>query len=121
MSERTDRARLSALCGGLAVLTWAGGARAPTAAGASFPMQPVVTMTEDRFAPEVVHVRAGETVTWRNPSRAEHTVTGAGFDSGTIAAGGIYARRFTEPGIYQYHCDPHRQTGMAGTVVVDPR
>lgn len=116
-----DRAGLSALCGGLAILAVMGIARTPAAAAVELPIKPVVTMTDDRFDPDVVHVRAGETVTWRNASGVAHTVAGAEFDSGPIAAGGIYARRFTEPGTYEYHCDPHRQTGMAGTVVVDPR
>jgi plastocyanin len=46
-------------------------------------------------------------------------VTGDGFDSGEIGAGASWQHTFTTPGTYTYHCTPHRQMGMVGTVVVD--
>jgi plastocyanin len=78
-----------------------------------------VTMSADRFDPGTLRVAPGATVIWRNTSVIPHTVTGEGFDSGTIAPGASYSRTFTRPGSYSYWCTPHRQAGMVGTVVVE--
>lgn len=85
---------------------------------AAVPAVVEVTMTQNRFSPGTVRVAAGTTVTWRNTSDIPHTVTGSGFDSGTIAPGGSYSRTFTSPGSYSYWCTPHRGAGMVGTVLV---
>ena len=79
----------------------------------------VVTMSNDRFQPATVHVAAGRAVTWRNTSDIEHTVTGAGFDSGIIKPGGIYTRTFEKAGTFDYHCTPHFAAGMVGRVIAD--
>ena len=78
-----------------------------------------VTMSANRFSPGTTRVAAGATVIWRNTSDIPHTVTGNGFDSGTIAPGASYSRTFTQPGSYSYWCTPHRQAGMVGTVLVE--
>ena len=77
-----------------------------------------VTMTDNSFTPGAVTVPRGGTVVWRNTSSMVHTVTGDGFDSGSLAPGASYRRTFSTPGSHPYHCVPHRQAGMVGQVVV---
>ena len=94
-----------------------------------------VTMGMTNFAPPAITIRSGQTVQWRNTSLIAHTVTGnkaraanpanvqlpAGaqpFDSGDIAAGGVWSYTFTVPGTYRYICVYHEGQGMIGTVVV---
>ena len=88
------------------------------AAAGGAPPAVIVTMSENRFVPGAMRVRAGTTVVWRNTSDLVHTVTASGFDFGNIVPGGSYRRTFTTPGTYSYRCIPHEQAGMVGTVVV---
>lgn len=92
---------------------------------------------QNRFEPQVITIRVGQTVAWRNGSAAVHTVTddpslaanaadaslpkGAkAFNSGFLKAKGIFQYRFTIPGTYHYFCILHESLGMVGTVVVKP-
>ncbi len=97
----------------------------------------VVDMGFASFDPEVVHVRAGQTVQWRNTALITHSVTAdkavaadpgdasvpegaVAFNSGDIPAGEVYSETFTVPGTYKYFCTHHEGDGMVATVVVDP-
>jgi len=98
----------------------------------------LVEMTDDnKYDPERVTIRAGETVKWTNPSKAVHTVTADPakaatpdhvelppnaevFDSGNIQPGGTYSHKFDVPGRYKYFCIPHEKMGMIGEVEVRP-
>ena len=97
----------------------------------------VVDMGFTSFEPEVVQIRAGQTMQWRNTALITHTVTAdpakatnpnnasvpAGatpFDSGDIPAGEVYSHTFTVPGTYKYFCTHHEGESMVGTVIVDP-
>ena len=88
------------------------------------------------FSPEVIRIRTGQTVQWRNTSLVGHTVTadkslaanpanvilptGAqSFNSGDIDPGAVWSYTFTVPGTYRYVCLPHEKQGMIGTVVVE--
>ena len=70
------------------------------------------------FAPGELDALVGETVTWRNSDRVTHTVTSDDdlFDSGHLGSGASFARAFTQPGTYAYHCRLHR--AMRGVVRV---
>jgi len=95
-------------------------ALAPVAAVATTtPPRGTVTIANDAFAPAVVHVRAGEKVTFVNSDDETHTVTSdtAVFDSGRLDEKQRYVYTFTKPGSYAYHCTIH--TFMKGTIVVD--
>jgi plastocyanin len=86
---------------------------APTApAGSS------VRMAGSRFEPATLTVVAGTTVRWFNDDTPPHTVTAAdgSWDSGNLAPGGSFERRFDTGGSYAYLCRYH--PGMTGTVVV---
>lgn len=89
---------------------------APTApAGTS------VTMAGARFAPATLSIRAGDTVRWFNDDMMPHTVTASdrGFDSGYLAPGTSFERRFDASGTYPYVCVYH--PWMTATVEVAPR
>jgi plastocyanin len=86
---------------------------APTAASAA-----TVRMAGRAFSPSSVRLGTGGTVTFTNDDGRSHTVTSdAGlFDSGVVASGSSYRRRFASAGTYRYHCAIHPD--MTGTVVV---
>ncbi len=94
-----------------------------------------VSITGIKFLPNVIQVRAGDTVEFTNDSNFTHTVTAdpklaknaaniilpAGatpFHSGPLAPGVNFSRTFTVPGLYQYVCLPHEKHGMFGQVEV---
>jgi plastocyanin len=70
-------------------------------------------------------VTAGDTVTWLNPTTANHTVTptlspDAGFRSHDLSGQGSYHEyRFTVPGGYAFHCRNHPDT-MHASLTVNP-
>jgi plastocyanin len=70
------------------------------------------------FAPKQITIAKGTTVTWRNNSNADHTVTAdsGAWSSINIGHGQSYSRTFTKPGRYAYVCGLHGY--MTGVVVV---
>lgn len=54
------------------------------------------------FKPAVATVKVGETVAWLNQDPVAHTVTGGGWDSGTLGPGFEFRHKFTSPGEYEY-------------------
>jgi Plastocyanin len=118
---------------GLAGCGLGGRAHGPASPNASA----VVDMGFSSFQPETVHIRAGQTVEWRNTSVITHSVTddrrsasksqdaaipagAAPFSSGDIPAGEVFAASFPVPGTYKYFCTHHEGEGMVGTVMVEP-
>ena len=89
-----------------------------TAAHAAEKSAVSVSVQEFKFAPSVLTVRAGTTVTWTNHDEETHTVTSA---SGAFASAGLgheegFSQTFTRPGRYEYFCALHPH--MKATVVV---
>jgi len=85
------------------------------------------------FAPPTMHIKAGDTVTWRSMgSYHAHNVVGpngtfrcalgcdgeGGNGDPTIAAFS-FTRTFREVGTVDYFCEVHGNFGMTGTLVVD--
>lgn len=76
-----------------------------------------------RFAPSVVQVPSGTTITWEfadrgasgNDTPVGHNVVGAGWGSPVLASG-TWQHTFTAPGTYRYLCSLH--PGMDGVVEV---
>lgn len=107
-----------AACGGTATRK-----SASTVSGA------VINMNdENRFVPASDTVRVGDTVMWRNVGSVAHTATGdpskaldessvrlprdaEPWDSGYIADGQSWSRKFNIPGEYTYFCIPHEVMG----------
>jgi plastocyanin len=95
-----------------------------------------VEMTrENRFFPDVLVIRPGDTVEWANNSDVAQSVTNdpaialhredvsgppsaPRFDSGYILPGHTFRHRFTEEGEYRYACFLHEAQGMTGRIVV---
>jgi plastocyanin len=61
------------------------------------------------FSPSHLDVLVGETVTWRNDSVRQHTVTALdeSWDSGRLGPRAVFRRRFDEPGRVGYFCRLH--------------
>ncbi len=102
----------------------------PTMAGGEcrIPLDPstigatVVFIRDFAFHPSSVTVPAGGRVVWVNCDDAgsdHHTSTsdGPAWDSGLLAPGEVYARRFDQAGSFPYHCEPH--PSMTATVLVE--
>jgi plastocyanin len=72
------------------------------------------------FSPKEMQIGLGSTVTWKNLSTIEHTVTSDSglFDSGTLPENGIFTHKFEKIGTYTYHCKFFPT--MKGTIVVKP-
>jgi plastocyanin len=104
---------------------------------ASAPNVPTVSMGFGSFDPTVLHIKAGESVQFRNTAVITHSVTddpklamdakdasepagAAPFNSGDIAPGEIYTQKFTVPGTYTYFCTHHEDDGMVAKIIVDP-
>ncbi|AHG89356.1 blue (type 1) copper domain protein [Gemmatirosa kalamazoonensis] len=91
----------------------------PTSAAAPARRDTVrATMRQLEFAPTRIEVAAGTTVIWTNNAPLQHSIVAdnGSFDSGLIDPGKRYARTFTKPGTYTFHCTPH--PFMKGVVVV---
>lgn len=71
---------------------------------------------ENGFVPNTITVKRGTEVTWTNRDIMNHTVTGQGWDSGMIAPGQDYKRRFDTVGSFDYRCTIHPT--MQGTINV---
>lgn len=71
------------------------------------------------FKPEMVRIKAGTEVIWKNNDDVEHTITAGdkSFDSGTLGPQKEFKIVFSKPGTYKYYCDMH--PSMAGTVIVE--
>jgi plastocyanin len=79
------------------------------------------------YEPRKLTIKSGDTVTWVNEQDDAHNVmaeaipkTAEPFEAPLLEkAGGTWSYTFTKPGTYRYHCHPHAQNGMAGTIIVD--
>ena len=87
----------------------------PTGGGTQAPPNSV-TILNFAYDPATITVSPGTTVTWTNEDPPAHTVTGTGFDSGSIGQGETYSYTFNETGTFPYGCTFH--PNMHGTVVV---
>jgi plastocyanin len=87
------------------------------------------------FMPDTVNISVGDTVRWTWASNHHSVTSGAdcvadgqfcspdnmNCDAGIVSnTGSVYEFTFTQPGIYQYFCDPHCFAGMTGVVIVMP-
>ena len=87
------------------------------------------------FSPEVVSIKSGEAVLWRNQTAFTHSVifdpqkatdavdvmlpqSAEPFASGDIPPGETFAHKFTVPGSYRYVCAHHEGVNMHGSIIV---
>jgi plastocyanin len=97
----------------------AGGAPAPASNSPAHTDQ--VQITNFAFAPAVITVVAGTTVTWTNEDTTQHDVYAppVGLQSPVLNQNDSYTHTFSSPGRYPYICSIH--PFMHGTVVVTSR
>jgi plastocyanin len=91
-------------------------------AGSNASPTAVATTTVDlppsyQFAPAVITVAAGATVTWTNHDNFTHNVTLEGQAPLTMSPGDSVTHTFETAGTYAYVCSLHPQN-MKGTVIV---
>jgi plastocyanin len=88
-------------------------------AAAAAPAQNV-RISNFAFAPAVVTVPVGTTVTWTNADEDPHTVvaTGKAFHSTALDTDDKFSFTFTRPGEYAYFCSLHPH--MTGKIIVRP-
>lgn len=72
------------------------------------------------YQPSQLTVGIGQTVTWRNESLGQHTVTAVDglFSSGVLSAGNSFTMTFAKAGVFNYTCTIHPT--MKGSVIVLP-
>ncbi|MCU4743113.1 halocyanin domain-containing protein [Halobacteria archaeon AArc-m2/3/4] len=75
------------------------------------------------YDPAAIKVDPGTTVVWEwTGAGGGHTVTAeeGDFDSGMLTGEGeTFEHTFDEEGVYTYYCEPHRNMGQKGAVVVE--
>ncbi|HKZ86738.1 MAG TPA: choice-of-anchor Q domain-containing protein [Anaerolineae bacterium] len=78
-----------------------------------------VSVVDFAFVPSVITITTGSSVRWTNNGGSHTSTSDIGlWDSGLLAAGGMFTWTFDTPGSYAYHCTFHKVFGMTGTVVV---
>jgi plastocyanin len=103
---------------GLVALTLVSpGEGAASSESASASAAKTVRVKSFAFKPPTLAVKRGGRVTFANVSAAEHTATGAGFDTKRIAPGKSATVRFDKRGGFAYHCKIH--PFMKGKIVVE--
>jgi plastocyanin len=75
-----------------------------------------VSVQDNTFDPGTIKVKVGDTITWTNDGAVAHTVTGKGFDSGSLAPGKTFTFTAGKAGTISYLCTFH--AGMTGTIEV---
>ena len=86
-----------------------------------------VSVSSNVFTPAHIDIDVNQTVTWTRTS-GFHNVDGRtdtypdnpdSFFSGSAASSWpSFSHTFTEPGNYDYQCNPHASSGMVGTITV---
>ena len=82
------------------------------------PAVKAVAISDYAFKPATLTIAAGTKVVWTNKDDDPHTVTAddGAFDSKGLGQGDSYARVFSKPGRWTYHCSAH--PFMKGVVIV---
>lgn len=79
------------------------------------------------FDPGTLRIKSGDTVTWVNAQDDTHNVMAESVPKGAEdfespmfeKKGDRWAYTFKTSGTYVYHCHPHAENGMRGTIIVD--
>ncbi len=81
-----------------------------------------VEITDNRFQPAALSVKAGTTVTWVHTGQVTHNIVSVQLTdlrSPDLRPGDRYSYTFTVPGTYTYYCSYH--DGMSATITVTNR
>jgi plastocyanin len=123
-TDRPSRGRAARLAGLMALSLVASlllvALASPRAEVAAHPTQPIITIADFAFTPQVLVVTPGMAIRWVNRDRAGHTVTGvdnaAALKSPVLNIGESYEFTFNQPGVYRYVCSLH--PNMTGEIRV---
>lgn len=82
-----------------------------------------VTVLDNRFSPQEVHIDPGDTIVWTHQGQNTHDIRAdhGSFKSGIMGQGDTFRHTFRDEGFYYYHCNLHgskKKVGMWGLVVV---
>jgi len=81
---------------------------------------PKIAIAGMRFQPALIHIKAGDTVTWTNHEPALHIISSPNYGllaSDRLGHGSVFTHTFKEAGTYTYYCTLH--PGMMGIVIVN--
>ena len=73
-----------------------------------------------KFYPEILRIKAGDTITWTNADIVPHTITSDSnkeIDSKEFNKDETFSHKFDQKGAYSYHCKLHSR--MQGTIIVE--
>lgn len=107
------------LSGALALaLTPVLGGVAPASTGKAAAFRTKVRIVDFRFKRQTVEIPQGTKVTWTNRSDQAHTSSSRKglWDSGQLAPGASFTRKFRKTGVFRYQCNIHPE--MRGKVIV---
>ena len=96
--------------------------RASASVVAAAPATHTIVIENMKFAPEILKIRRGDLIAFKNQDLVPHTATTtkAGvFDSGVIKSGDVWTVTPTNEGTIRYACTLHPM--MAGSIVVETR
>lgn len=86
-----------------------------------------------QFKPDMIHIKTGDSIEWRNEDRRTHFINsmtkfsgfgkkakkpGLWLNSPVLKKGTRWIYKFTKPGIYKYHCYTHPWE-MIGKIIVE--
>jgi plastocyanin len=97
----------------------------PAPAPAPAAAQPTVSMKDFAFEPAELHVKAGQSVVWKNDGEKRHSATAVdgSFDTGLFGKGESKTVQFNQPGTFVYFCQLHGaqdgKSGMVATIIVE--
>ena len=80
-----------------------------------------IDVIDNEFVSDYVVIHAGDTVRWTNKGSNGHNVASVNgfFPSNAVSdEPWVYEWTFTEPGFYEYVCEPHAILGMTGIIEV---
>ncbi len=77
-----------------------------------------IDISQFKFAPASITIKAGTKITWTNQDTAPHTATAdnSSWDSGTLQKGQSFSFTFNKAGLVKYHCEIH--PNMIATITV---
>jgi plastocyanin len=96
-------------CGGSDSSSTASSESTSTAAASSAASTDKVEISDYKFGPDAITVKAGTEVTWTNSDDTAHTATAddSSFDTGDLDKGDSKSITFDQPGTFAYYCRFH--------------
>jgi plastocyanin len=79
----------------------------------------VVYMKPSTYSPDIIRIKKGDEVFWKNTSTQAHNVVFEFVRSPYLYNTDQWSYKFLEVGSFSYYCEPHRGMGMVGTVIVE--